>query len=53
MRVVQMLSLSASLNAVPFYKAHGYERVREQSHEFSSHESTGVTGSIVEMKKRL
>ena len=50
---VQMLGLSASLNAVPFYEAHGYERVREYTHEFSSHESTGVTGSIVEMKTKL
>lgn len=50
---VQLLGLSASLNAVPFYESHGYERVRTYSHEFSSHESTGVTGQIVEMKKRL
>jgi putative acetyltransferase len=53
MHAVQMLGLSASLNAVSFYEAHGYERVREYSHEFSSHKSTGVTGMVVEMKKRL
>lgn len=50
---VQTLGLSASLNAVPFYEAHGYERVRERAHEFSSHESTGVIGVVVEMKKEL
>lgn len=52
-RGVQTLGLWASLNAVPFYETHGYERVTEHSHEFSSHESTGVTGTVVEMKKRL
>ena len=49
----QTLGLSASLNAVPFYEKHGYEQVREYTHEFSGHESTGVTGVIVEMKKEL
>jgi hypothetical protein len=43
----------ASLNAVPFYELHGYERVREHDHEFSGHGSTGVTGTVVEMKKEL
>ncbi|WP_231184993.1 GNAT family N-acetyltransferase [Haladaptatus sp. DYF46] len=47
------LGLAASLNAVPFYEAHRYERVRECAHEFSSRESTGVTGTVVEMKKKL
>lgn len=47
------LGLKASRNAVPFYEAHGYERVREHTHEFSSQESTGVTGVVVEMKKPL
>ena len=47
------LGLSASLNAVPFYEIHGYERIREHSHEFSAHESTDVTGAVVEMKTRL
>lgn len=50
---VQTLGLSVSLNAVPFYEALGYERVRRYSHEFFSHESTGVTGAVVEMKKKL
>lgn len=50
---VQVLRLSASRNAVSFYEAHGYERVREYTHEFSSHESTGVTGEVVEMRKDL
>lgn len=47
------LGLSASLNAVPFYEAQGYERVSEHDHEFSSHDSTGVVGTVVEMGKRL
>lgn len=50
---IQTLGLSASLNAVPFYEKHGYERVREYTHEFSSHESTGVTGVVIEMKKEF
>lgn len=50
---VQHLGLLASRNAVPFYDSHGYERVTEQTHEFSSHESTGVTGVVVEMEKSL
>ncbi|RDI69873.1 GNAT family N-acetyltransferase [Halopelagius longus] len=52
-RDVRTLGLSASLNAVPFYENCGYERIREYAHEFSSHESTGVTGVVVEMKKEL
>jgi putative acetyltransferase len=47
------LGLLASLPAVPFYEGHGYDHVTEYDHEFSSHEGTGVTGSIVEMKKVL
>ncbi|WP_435155471.1 GNAT family N-acetyltransferase [Haladaptatus sp. DFWS20] len=50
---IRVLGLSASLNAVPFYESHGYERVREHAHEFSSHESTEVEGIVVEMKKTL
>lgn len=52
-RPVRTLGLSATVNAVPFYESHGYERVREYVHEFSGHESTGVEGTVVEMKKRL
>lgn len=52
-REIESLGLSASLNAVGFYEAHGYERVREYTHEFSSHESTGVEGRVVEMRKEL
>lgn len=52
-REVQTLGLSASLNAVSFYEHHGYERVREYRHEFSARESTGVEGTVVEMKKEL
>lgn len=50
---VDRLGLLASLNAVPFYESHGYERVRALDHEFSASESTGVTGTVVEMAKRL
>lgn len=50
---VRWLGLQASRNAVPFYEAHGYERVRERDHEFSAHEDTGVTGTVVEMVKPL
>jgi putative acetyltransferase len=47
------LGLSASLNAVPFYEHHDYERVRAYIHEFSRSASTGVDGQIIEMKKEL
>lgn len=50
---VQTLGLTASRNAVPFYEARGYERVGERTHEFSTHEGTGVTGVVVEMQKTL
>jgi putative acetyltransferase len=47
------LGLAASLNAVPFYESRGYERVSKYVCEFSSRESTDVTGTVVEMKKGL
>ncbi|MFD1645664.1 GNAT family N-acetyltransferase [Haloarchaeobius litoreus] len=47
------LGLTASTNAVPFYEAHGYERIRERRHEFSGHEGLGVEGTVVEMWKTL
>lgn len=47
------IGLWASLNAVAFYEHHGFELVIEHTHEFSGHESTGVTGTVVEMKKEL
>lgn len=50
---VDALGLTASRNAVRFYDDHGYERVRAKDHEFSAHESTGVTGEVVEMRKHL
>lgn len=50
---IKVLGLSASLPAVPFYEAHGYDRVTEYNHEFSSHVDTEVTGLVVEMKKVL
>jgi putative acetyltransferase len=52
-RGVETIGLSASHNAVGFYEGHDYERVRTYEHEFSSEESTGVTGEIIEMSKRL
>lgn len=48
-----VLGLWASLNAVPFYERHGYQRVRSIDHEFSSDLDTGVTGEVVEMYKDL
>lgn len=50
---VRTIGLAASRNAVPFYERQGYERIEEFQHEFSSHESTGVTGTIVAMTKTL
>ncbi|MFB6233777.1 MAG: N-acetyltransferase family protein [Halopenitus sp.] len=47
------LGLTASRNAVPFYEARGYERVRETDNEFSGHESTGVSGTVLQMRKEL
>lgn len=47
------LGLSASLNAVAFYDARGYQRVTEHDHEFSAGEDTDVTGTVVEMVKHL
>jgi putative acetyltransferase len=47
------LALHASRNAVAFYESHGYERVTEHTHEFSTHEATSVTGTVVEMRKEL
>jgi len=47
------LGLHASLNAVAFYDARGYDRVTTHSHEFSTHEDTGVSGTVVEMVKRV
>lgn len=52
-RGIETIGLSASLNAVQFYQAQGYDRIREYDHEFSSQEDTGVTGTIVEMTKEL
>jgi putative acetyltransferase len=41
--------LMASLNAVSFYEAKGYERVREHDHEFHGE----ATGTVVEMRREL
>ncbi|ESP87834.1 GNAT family N-acetyltransferase [Candidatus Halobonum tyrrellensis] len=51
-RGLTALGLHAALNAVPFYEARGYERVVELPHEFGG-DADGVTGSVVEMRKRL
>jgi len=48
-RGVTSLGLWASLNAVPFYEAQGYQRVTEHSHEFHG----DVEGTVVEMIKSL
>lgn len=45
------LGLEASRNAVGFYDARGYERVRDRNHEFSA--PSGVFGTVVEMKTTL
>lgn len=50
---VDRLGLQASRNAVSFYDGHDYQRVAVHDHEFSSHEDTDVTGTVVEMTKRL
>ena len=52
-RGMDSLGLWASRNAVAFYERHGYRRVTEHDHEFSSHASTGVEGTVVEMQKDL
>ena len=44
----ESLGLWASLNAVPFYRASGWERVGEREHETS-----GATLTVVEMRKGL
>lgn len=43
------IGLWASRNAVSFYESHGYERVRERTHEFSA----DVAMTVVEMHKQL
>jgi hypothetical protein len=36
---------------VPFYASRGYERVEERTHEFSAGPETGVTGTVVELRR--
>jgi len=43
------LGLWASLNAVPFYEAQGYQRITEHTHEFAE----DTEGTVVEMTKSL
>lgn len=46
---VEALGLWTSLPALPFYRAQGYERVAEHSHEFAP----GIEGRVVEMRSDL
>jgi putative acetyltransferase len=46
-----VVGLTASLPAVPFYASRGYERVEERTHEFSAGPETGVTGTVVELRR--
>ncbi|MFB6132151.1 MAG: GNAT family N-acetyltransferase [Halanaeroarchaeum sp.] len=48
-RGLDSVGLWASLNAVPFYEAQGFERVASVTHEFGG----DVPGPAVEMRKRL
>jgi putative acetyltransferase len=48
-RGVGTVVLTASRNAVPFYEARGYERVRETTHEFGGE----VEGAVVVMRTEL
>lgn len=45
---IDSLGLWASRNAVPFYKAQGYERVTDHTHEYHD----GIELTLVEMEKR-
>jgi putative acetyltransferase len=45
---IASLGLWASLNAVPFYEAQGYERVAEHVHEYQD----GIELTLVEMSKQ-
>ncbi|WP_423747296.1 GNAT family N-acetyltransferase (plasmid) [Haladaptatus sp. SPP-AMP-3] len=46
---IDSLGLWASLNAVPFYEAHGYTQVIDHVHEFDD----SIEGTVVEMRKPL
>ncbi|WP_423744677.1 GNAT family N-acetyltransferase (plasmid) [Haladaptatus sp. SPP-AMP-3] len=46
---VDSLSLHASLNAVPFYEGHGYERISTVTHEVTG----GVELACVEMRRDI
>ena len=48
-RELGAIGMWASMNAVPFYEDHGYERVAERVHEFGG----GVTGRVLELRKEL
>lgn len=46
---IKSLGLWASLNAVPFYEAHGYQRVTDHVHELHD----GIEVTVVEMLKSI
>jgi putative acetyltransferase len=46
---IASLGLWASLTAIPFYEAHGYDHVAEHTIEFDNH----VEGTVMEMRKPL
>ncbi|ERG89736.1 MAG: sortase related acyltransferase [halophilic archaeon J07HX5] len=48
-RGLELLGLWASLNAVPFYKTHGYDRVTDHALELRA----GVELTVTELRKRL
>lgn len=48
-RSIESLGLWASLNAVPFYEAKGYERMTDHTYEFHD----GIEGTVAEMRKSL
>ncbi len=48
-RGIRSLGLWASLNAVPFYEAQGYDRVTAHAHEYRD----GVELTLIEMATRL
>lgn len=47
------IGLTASRNAVGFYERHGYAVREPRTHEFSPHLETGVTGTVVRMRRDL
>lgn len=48
---VERLAVTASLNAVSYYRDQGYRQEGSHTHEFST--DTGVTGTVVELTRAL